>query len=187
MTAPGLTIRWLTGLLDELGVAHMVVGSFASSAHGVPRTTHDIDVVFDPTPDALVRFLAAIDPDRYYVDADTAHDALRRRGMFNIIDATTGWKIDLVVRKNTQHAREELRRRIHGTVAGVTAPLATPEDVIIAKLSWAREGGSERQLTDVAGILAARGDQLDRAYLDRWIAELELAPMWARAQALAAE
>ena len=66
----------------------MVVGSFASSAHGVPRTTHDIDVVFDPTPDALVRFLAAIDPDRYYVDADTAHDALRHRGMFNIIDAT---------------------------------------------------------------------------------------------------
>lgn len=187
MTTAGLTIRWLTGLLDELGVAHMVVGSFASSAHGVPRTTQDVDVVFDPSPDQLARFLAALDPDRFYVDPDVAGDALRRRGMFNVIDVTTGWKIDLIVRKNTPHARAELGRRAHGLVAGVPAPLATPEDVIIAKLGWARDGGSERQLADIAGIVAIRGADLDRAYLDRWIAELDLAPLWARALALAAE
>jgi hypothetical protein len=187
VTAPGLTIRWLTGLLDEIGIEHMVVGSFASSAHGVPRTTQDIDVVFDPSPESLARFLAAIDLERYYVDTDTARDALRRRGMFNVIDAVTGWKIDLIVRKNTPHAREELRRRVRGRVAGVPAPLASAEDVIIVKLSWARDAGSDRQLRDVAGIVATRGDQLDRAYLDRWITELELAPTWARAQALAAE
>lgn len=186
MSAPGLTIRWVSDLLDTFGIPHMVVGSFASSAHGVPRTTQDVDVVVDPTPDALEGFLAAIDPDRFYVDADTARDALRRRGMFNVIDATTGWKVDLMIRKNTPHARSELARRIRGMVAGVAAPLASPEDVIIAKLAWARDGGSDRQLTDVAGILATRGDELDRAYLDRWIAELDLAALWAKAKALAA-
>lgn len=97
MTTPGLTIRWISELLDSLGIAHMVVGSFASSAHGVPRTTNDVDVVFDPGADDLARLLAAIDRDRFYVDDDTARDALRRRGMFNVIDATTGWKIDLVI------------------------------------------------------------------------------------------
>lgn len=186
MSAAGL-VAWITKALDASAIPYMVVGSFASSIYGVPRSTFDLDIVIDPDADSLAHFLAALDPDRYYVDDDTARDALRRRGMFNVIDATSGWKIDLVVRKNTPHGREELGRRVQGTVLGVPASLASPEDVIIAKLSWAREGGSERQLTDVAGILAARGDQLDRAYLDRWIAELELAPIWARAQALAAE
>jgi hypothetical protein len=181
-------VGWITGALDACGIPHMVVGSFASSIYGVPRSTQDLDVVIDPDPDSLRRFVSTIDPDRYYVDAAVANEALRHRGMFNVIDATTGWKIDLVIRKNTPHAREEMRRRVMGTVAGVLgvpAPLAAPEDIVIAKLSWARDGGSDRQLADVAGILAARGDQLDRAYLDRWIAELDLAPTWARAQALA--
>lgn len=181
MTAPGLTIRWLTGLLDQHGIAHMVVGSFASSAHGVPRTTQDIDVVFDPDPESLARFLGAIDLERYYVDAEVARQEHRRRGMFNIIDFTTGWKIDLVFRKNTPHAHEELRRRATSIVAGVRAPVATPEDVIIAKLMWARDSASERQFADIAGILATRGDLLDRGYLDRWIDELGLRPTWEKA------
>ncbi len=180
MSGPGDTIRWLTEILVQLGIAHMVVGSFASSAHGVPRTTQDIDVVFDPSPDALEHFLAAIDRDRFYVDLDVARQELRCRGMFNIIDLTTGWKVDLVFRKDTAHAHEELRRRVAGLIAGVPAALATAEDVIIAKLAWARDSQSERQFADIAGILAMRGDQLDRAYLDRWIDELDLRPTWDR-------
>ena len=103
----------------------------------------------------------------------------------NVIDMATGWKLDLVIRKATAHAVEELTRRVVGTVAGVRAPLATAEDVIIGKLAWAREGTSDRQLADVAGILAARGSELDRGYLERWIVELELDQQWQRAQALA--
>ncbi|MBK9036016.1 MAG: hypothetical protein IPL61_33005 [Myxococcales bacterium] len=185
MTTPATTLAWATGLLDQLGIPHMVVGSFASSAHGLPRTTQDIDVVIDPTPAQLTALLAAIDLDRFYVDADTARDALRRRGMFNIIDMANGWKLDLVIRKATAHAIEELERRVVGTVAGVPAPLATAEDVIIGKLMWARAGASDRQLADVAGILTTRGPQLDRPYLARWIGELGLDGEWQRAQALA--
>lgn len=185
MSSPATTLAWATELLDRLGIPHMIVGSFASSAHGLPRTTQDIDVVIDPTGAQLASLLGAIDLERFYVDADAARDALRRRGMFNVIDLTTGWKLDLVIRKSTPHAVEELKRRTVGTVAGVRAPLATAEDVIIGKLAWAREGGSDRQLADVAGILATRGPDLDREYLERWIAELELAPHWQRAQALA--
>ena len=185
MSTPAATVAWATALLDQLGIPHMVVGSFASSAHGLPRTTQDIDVVIDPSASQLVALVAAIDPDRFYVDADAARDALRRRTMFNVIDMSNGWKLDLVIRKATPHAIEELRRRVIGTVAGVAAPLATAEDVILAKLGWAREGASDRQLADVAGILATRGAQLDRAYLERWIGELDLDELWQRAQALA--
>ena len=182
MTGPGATLGWLTTLLDRLAIAHMVVGSFASSAHGRPRTTQDIDVVIDPTLAQLTALLAAIDLERFYVDADAARDALRRRGMFNIIDMTSGWKVDVIIRKATAHAVAELARRIMGTVAGVPAPIATAEDVIIAKLAWARAGGSARQLADVAGIVGARGIDLDRAYLERWITDLGLSELWASAQ-----
>lgn len=185
MSSASSVLAWVTALLDDLGIPHMVVGSFASSAHGVPRTTQDIDIVIDPSADQLERLVAAIDTDRTYVDADAARDALRRRGMFNLIDMASGWKLDLVIRKATAHAVEELRRRAIGSVAGVQAPVATAEDVIIAKLGWARDGGSERQLADVAGIVAARRADLDHVYLTRWIDELGLASLWARAQELA--
>ena len=57
--------------------------------------------------------------------------------------------------------------------------LASPEDTIIAKLEWSRQaGGSERQRGDVAGILSTMGDELDRAYLTRWLGELGLENEW---------
>lgn len=180
-------VRWIIGICDELSIPCMVVGSFASSSYGVPRTTMDLDVVIDPSGAQLERLLVACDPERFYVDADVARDALRRRSMFNVIDLQTGWKVDLIVRKANAHAVAELARRTTGTVAGVAAPMATAEDVIIAKLEWARASGSERQLADVAGIVRARGAALDHAYLARWIADLGLAAPWAAAQALAAE
>jgi hypothetical protein len=93
-----------------------------------------------------------IDVERFYVDADVARDALRRRSMFNVIDMTTAWKVDLVIRKNRAFSIEELQRRSIETIVGVDAPTATAEDTIIAKLEWAKAGSSERQLRDVAGI-----------------------------------
>ena len=97
-----------------------------------------------------------------------------------------GRPVDLIVRRPTPHAVAELARRISGTIAGVIAPVATAEDVIIAKLAWARDTGSERQLADVAGIVRLRRASLDHAYLERWITDLDLGAPWARARALAA-
>jgi hypothetical protein len=116
---------------------------------------------------------------------DVARDALRRRSMFNVIEMDTGWKIDLVIRKDRSFSIEELRRRIEVPVFGVVAPLATAEDTMIAKLEWAREGQSQRQLEDVVGILRVRGTTLDRRYIEHWVAVLGLDELWQRVQALA--
>lgn len=70
----------------------MVAGSFASTYHGVPRTTNDIDIVIAPTEETLRRFLHGLPEQDYYVDHDAALDALRRRTQFNVIDMETGWK-----------------------------------------------------------------------------------------------
>ena len=174
-------LRALTALLEQSGIPYMVVGSFASMVHGEPRTTHDLDVVVDPTQESLENFLASIDMDAFYVDPDTARDALRRRSMFNIVDMNTAWKIDLVVRRDRPFSTEELARRVIARIVDVDVPIASAEDTIIAKLEWAKHSGSDRQLRDVVGILRVRGDSLDRGYIERWVRELGVDIEWARA------
>src|ERR1044071_10206918 len=77
--------------LDRAGVPYMIAGSFASSHHGSPRTTHDIDVVVDASFDSLDRFLKELAGKDIYFDVDVANDEFKRRGQFNLIDSKTGW------------------------------------------------------------------------------------------------
>jgi hypothetical protein len=173
----------VTGLLESAGIPYMVAGSFASTFYSSPRTTADMDIVIDPGADALDRLLAGLDPARFYVDADTARDALRRRGMFNAIDMESGWKIDFVIRKARPFSIEEMSRRRRAHLFGADVFVASPEDVIVSKLEWATLGGSARQLRDVAEVLAAQQGVLDLAYIEGWVAAMDLGAAWDAARA----
>jgi hypothetical protein len=125
--------------LDQAGIPHMLAGSFASSLHGLARTTADIDLVIDPPSGAIGQFLEALDRDRYYVDEDTARSSVDDQSQFNVIDTHTGWKIDLIIRKSRPFSNTEFSRRSPATVVGVPVFVATAEDTILAKLEWARD------------------------------------------------
>jgi hypothetical protein len=181
-SAPQSLLRETVELLDSIGIPYMVVGSFASTAHGEPRSTQDLDLVIDPTPTQLDKLVAGFDMERFYLDEDVARDALRRRSMFNIIEIATAWKLDLMIRKARAFSIEELNRRQRMSILGIEVAAATPEDTIIAKLEWAKQGASDRQLDDVAGIIRVRGAQLDVAYIERWLTELDLGDQWERAR-----
>ncbi len=174
----------LVHVLDGAGIPFMIAGSFASAAHGLPRTTQDVDVVIDPpSPEALDALVRSLSADEYYVDADTARDALRRRSMFNVVDHSSGWKVDFIIRKDRAFSRDEFARRMRIALLDVPVYVASPEDTIVAKLEWSQQsGGSERQRRDVAGIIATLGDQLDREHIERWVHELDLADEWSQAQ-----
>jgi hypothetical protein len=175
----GQFLARISGKLVDAGVPYMVVGSFASSFHGVPRASQDLDLVVDPNRASLQRFLDSLPPAEYYADVDSAREALRDRGQFNVIDMATAWKADLIVRKARPFSEEEMRRRAEGDVLGARVPVASPEDTLIAKLEWAKQGGaSELQLRDAAGILAVRGEALDLAYVERWVGDLALEELW---------
>ncbi len=179
MSSPTKLLSAIATLLRSLQIPHMVVGSFASTFYGVPRTTQILDFVIDPTPEQVERLLDALDPDLYYVDRDVARDALRRRTMFNVIEIESGWKLDLVIRKSREFSITELARRESVTMLGVDVSIATAEDTIISKLEWAKASASTRQLEDVAGILRVRRDSLDMAYIEHWVSELKLESQWA--------
>ena len=177
----------LTGVFEDLGLDYMIVGSLASTVHGVARSTQDVDIVVALPRDRLADLLAALPQDDYYVSDTAAEEAVRRQSQFNVIDMATGWKADLVIQKQRPFSIEELGRRRRHTLLGVELYVASPEDTIIAKLEWARSGLSERHLRDIAGIIQARRQSLDIAYIDRWVATLGLAAEWARARQLVAD
>lgn len=185
MTTQSELLATIVEHLDAAGIPFMVVGSTASSFHGEPRTTMDIDLVIDPSADSLRRFVDGLPTDRFYADGNAGLEAFQRRSSFNIVDRETGWKVDLMIRRDRAFSRIEFDRRTPVPELGPSVAIATAEDTIIAKLEWAREGESERQLRDVSRILAVSGEDLDFDYLDRWVGQLDLRDVWSKARKLA--
>jgi hypothetical protein len=161
----------------------MLTGSFASAYHGVPRATQDIDFVIAPTEPQLRNLIARMAMPDYYVDETAAMEALRNESQFNLLDLDTGWKIDFIVRKSRLFSQTEFSRRTVVDLQGVPVAIARAEDLIIAKLEWAKAGESQRQIEDVVGILRVRFGELDLDYVGRWVRELGLEREWQAAQA----
>lgn len=161
-------------------VPFMLTGSLASSHYGAPRTTQDVDFVVDldlkRAEDTVRRFLES----GFYVSREAAIDAVRTRGMFNVIDPSSGWKLDLILRKDRPFSRSEFERRRPARVLDTGASLVSPEDLIVAKLEWARKADSDIQRRDVLAVLSVQDDRLDMDYLEYWIAELGLDAEWKR-------
>jgi len=164
--------------LASSGVPYMLTGSFASAFHGAPRTTHDIDIVIAPNLGSLNALLAQFPDDSYYASRDAALAAYGSEGLFNVIDFASGWKVDFIIRKSRPFSVTEFERRREVALLGTNLFVASPEDVVIAKLEWAHISESERQIRDVAGILRTQGKALDFQYLERWIGQLGLQAEW---------
>jgi hypothetical protein len=176
-------IRRALEALQRAGVPYMLTGSFASSFHGAPRTTQDIDIVIAPTLGSLQRLVSEFPEDQYYVSREAALQAYGSESLFNVIDLESGWKIDFIVRKSRPFSVEEFTRRREAEVLGTSVTIASAEDVILSKLEWAKMAGSERQITDVAGILRTQGPDIDVEYVERWVAVLGVQSQWERASA----
>ena len=174
--SPSAVLAGAVRILDELGIAYLIGGSFASSAHGESRLTQDADVVIDLRPEQLEALAARLEPD-FYLNRDAMREALNERRSFNAIHLDSAFKIDFFVLGAAPFDREEFARRSPLRVpelGGATLVFKTPEDTVLRKLEWYRSGGevSEQQWRDVVGVLRFVGDRLDQAYLDRWAATL---------------
>ncbi len=176
----------VVGLLERLGIAYHLGGSYASSIHGIPRQTQDIDLVVDVDDASVAEFLTDL-PDDYYRDLESARKAVRRRSSFNLIHLASGVKLDLFVLGTGPFDREELSRS--RDVRLPSAPdhplrVKSAEDTILRKLQWFRLGGevSDRQWGDVLGILENQGRALDFDYLERWAKTLGVDDLLERAR-----
>jgi hypothetical protein len=168
---PEESLQIILDRLEERGIAYMITGSFASNVHGMPRATQDADVVIEVDRGTLTGFLRSLG-DEFYADSDAADSAFSTNRMFNIIHKLTGFKVDVILRKERSFSKEEFARRQRVEFLGRPRWFAAAEDVILAKLEWAKMGSSERQFEDALSIGRIQGDSLDRDYLVKWAKSL---------------
>ncbi|MDD4892156.1 MAG: hypothetical protein PHU85_19710 [Phycisphaerae bacterium] len=165
--------------LEKVSAGYMVSGSMATIAYGEPRLTMDVDIVVDLRP-AQVRPLREEFPEtEFYFSEEAAHQAIREGGMFNIIHPTSGLKADLIVAGTNPVNLARLRRTRELVVAaGVKVRFSSPEDVILAKLQFHAEGGSEKHLRDIRGVILAHQVPLDLDYIGALAEQWGLSTTW---------
>lgn len=173
MNGPFSMIETLSDFVDkasQLSLEYMVTGSFAMSVYGEIRVTRDIDIVIQLPEKKAMSFIGAFGSE-YYVSETSVRRAIGRRSMFNMIRQPYGEKIDCILQKDTDFARASFARKRLATVSGVEFWTSTKEDLIIAKLDWARESHSEVQIRDIANLTSS---EYDSDYVKAWIDRLEL-------------
>jgi len=171
-------LQRVVGILDDCGIPYMLTGSLAAAYYATPRATKDIDIVFESDEAGVTQLVTRLREAGLYVAREAALEALGTFGQFNAIDPTSGWKVDLIVRKERAFSRSEFKRRSTATILGIDASLASLEDVLLAKLEWSKLGDSELQRRDVIELLERAWERLDLAYVERWVGELGLSAEW---------
>ena len=171
--------------LEQSDIQYMITGSIAAAYYGLARATYDLDIVISATEDKLKKFIGLLPQDQYYAVLQDALEAHRHRSMFNVIDTTSGWKIDFILKKPGPFHEQAFQRRLAVTFEGMSTSVISAEDLILSKLEWARMGESERQVRDAAIVLEKRQHQIDRDYIEKWINELDLTAQWHQARRLA--
>lgn len=172
-------LRYLFPLLEESGIEYMLTGSFASGLYGEPRLTLDIDLVVVLSKEQVPGFLKRFSPVEFYSSDELVYSAIKNHSLFNILHIASGNKIDLKVREDNEYARVEFsRRRRLFILSNLEGWVAAPEDVIINKMRFYREGGSEKHLRDITGIIKVSKTEIDMAYINEWAEKIQLMEVW---------
>lgn len=174
--------RMFTDRLEGAGLTYMVTGSVASMVYGEPRLTNDIDIVLELSGTGITDLLAAFPIDDFYCPPDEVlrvESRRKRRGHFNLIHHDTGYKADVYICGNDPLHTWGLARKKRIELDEQSALwLAPPEYVILRKLEYFKEGGSEKHLSDIRGMLEVSGESFDMGAIKEWVNRLALEPEW---------
>jgi len=178
---PSELLQYAVEVLEKLGLRYFVTGSTATIFYGEPRFTNDIDIVVDLPPGRVAELCAAFPAGEYYVSEEAARRAVARRGQFNVIHPASGLKLDLMIpaESSFNQSRFARVRRLH-PAPDYDAVFASVEDVILKKMEYYQEGGSEKHLRDIAGVLKISGGAVDRGYIEEWAQRLGLEEVWSK-------
>lgn len=170
---------------DACQIAYYIGGSIATIAHGVPRTTLDVDIIVELSHAQVDRFVALVDQD-FYIQAADIHDAITHRSSFNLVHFASMLKIDMFVAPPRPFDLAKAQRVVEMQLTTTSTRrfrVTSPEDIVLQKLEWYALGGqvSERQWHDIQGVLRIQGPSLDIAYMHTWATQLDLDSLLIRA------
>lgn len=167
--------------LEQAGIRYLVSGSVAAMLYGEPRVTHDVDLIVLLRPDNIPTLSRCYsEPEFYLPPADVIATVVARehRGHFYVIHPESGLKADFYIANRDELHAWAFRNMKSYMIAGKMIRLAPPEYVIVRKLLYFREGGSDKHLRDIRSMLAISGDELDRVALNDWISRRGLGVQW---------
>lgn len=157
--------------LDQLQIPYMLSGSIALNIYATPRMTRDIDIVIHLQEQDIAAFVRAFQ-EAFYCHEPSIREEVRRKGMFNLIDNQTGYKVDFMVRKSSPYRLKEFERRQRNTLLGFETYVVSIEDLIISKLIWIQDIQSDKQKEDIMNLL--ENPSVDHHYLKKWISTLNI-------------
>ena len=182
MSDAGAAFKRLIEVLNQVGIPYAAGGSLASSVHGTPRATADIDLVVDIRP-AHAGPLATALEDEFFADEEMIAGSIEQGRALNLIHHASGYKFDLFPLPDEPYYRVEFERREPAAFTVGKEPLqfnvVTAEDAILAKLVWYRLAGevSQRHWNDAGAIVQVQRGELDQAYLRKWSSHLGVADL----------
>ncbi len=177
-----LVIRRVAERCEALGLAYFITGSVASMAWGEVRFTQDVDIAVtlpSEMHETSEEFCAGFLPPDWHADPLAACAAAHGDGQFSITYVPCALKADIMIFRDTPYNDSRLhRRRLVELPGGGSAYFAAPEDVILKKLEAFRDGGSDKHLRDITGIVRVSGDELDYSYLELWVLRNRVQHEW---------
>lgn len=165
-------------LLDKHDLRYFVTGSMAAMAYSRPRLTYDVDIVLSAGPRDVGEIVAAFSTPDFYIDESTVRRAVESFDQFNVIYLPTSLKLDFMVVDEDRYEASRFTRRREISFEGVRIWVAAPEDVMLKKLLYYKEGRSEKHLNDIAAILSASAAHIDYQYTEHWAMRLGVSELW---------
>ncbi len=163
--------RKIIAYLTDNNIPYMLSGSVAMSVYVVPRATRDFDFIIHLLPKDIEAF-AAYFKEGYYCDIDAIRDAVNNKGMFNIIDHTSGFKADFVILKSQEFRQVEFNRRKQSEFLDMDVSIVSVEDLLLSKLIWIQDLQSGLQIEDIKTLKTI--ENLEWDYINEWVKKLEL-------------
>ncbi len=156
--------------LDKHNIPYMISGSIALNIYTIPRMTRDIDIVVELTENRVEEFTALF-PDSYF-NENVIQNEIKRQGMFNIIDHKTGFKIDFIIRKETEYFKQAFENRQLINELDTDLWVISLDDLIIAKIIWIQDYQSEKQIMDIENLLI--NPDINMEYIRKWCNKMSL-------------
>lgn len=177
--APSELLSKVASVLKQMGLDYFVTGSVATMAYSESRMTNDVDIVVALPLSRTDEFCASFAGDEYYLSVEAARQAVLAHSQFNIIHPASGLKADIIIPPRSDFNRSRFSRvRQLQALPGLEVAFSSPEDAIIMKMQYYKEGQSEKHLRDIAAVLQVNGDGIDYGYIEQWVTELDLLAVW---------
>jgi len=175
---PSEIARLLHPIFERLNISYYITGGVAASVYGDPRTTRDLDLVIKLNQNDISPLVNALEISGFYCPPDAVEEIrVGRSRVLNVTHMTMVLNADIVLNDNTDFDRSKMARRQLEALdeAGVEQFwIASPEDVVLAKLLWRKQSQSQKQWGDVLGILKVQTENLDYSYLTEWAKQLSI-------------